>query len=827
MSARERSIEVTAEDAAALAAKAFSSPTSSAGTRPTITINTPSSSSSASVKKRISNLIKLRTPKTNKTSPSSQQSTPTVGVSTTTGSTRTTINNNASSSRDVCDGDTTASEILARPYYAPSLQIISSTTNDVDNFSFNSESMGQTPTPTVCSLDTVKASNRQQQVPQQQQMGEENANKNKSPWKKLKQFIGIPQSTSTAGRKQLGEIDPGEDSPPIPRTHSKSEDFRNNDNGEPSSVTSPPSRRRIASMDFPSKAQFRNKQQKQSSKQVVVKQERQTMLDDALRGRLDGMDYLSLGPANLISLERQPSGSKSDASCTPWEPAPSFSFAGRSTHYSTKQMVTDMMWNATAGRKSPEIVLEGFFRDDRWIVTLDVPPPREQQYANWNSTAAPATTTATNSCTVVDVDDASNYLFCSGENHQSPERCNYSPEQLPLMQLTDEEEHSHSTTEEIIPRHKLWGSMWGAENKPPPKPSLMSSVEDVDQSGENILEMAASCSVPIDVDEDTFMISNALHLQAVHDLASVPLQHGRFDEAMLIFNKLLRGIQIQEEDPLRHLEGVTLHNMTVILMWQDKYEEALESIGKAIQARLQFLPDKHPDIAVSLVRQGYAYFAVEKFDLAEASFLAAGDIFVDGNICKAKVLSNLGVARYQRGDDTGALKNFTDALEIQRMWLQGAVRREANVFGAAVILGNMGKIHIKRGDYDLAVSVYEEALLLQTTIFRADDDTVLACLVSLALAWAFNAQPQKAVQILSGVLRSQIKRFGPGTPITVETTGTIGFLHFGLGNYEDALKCCAPVLKWQKANLDAGHPALRKTKDIMKRIKKSVQAVWV
>jgi hypothetical protein len=118
-------------------------------------------------------------------------------------------------------------------------------------------------------------------------------------------------------------------------------------------------------------------------------------------------------------------------------------------------------------------------------------------------------------------------------------------------------------------------------------------------------------------------------------------------------------------------------------------------------------------------------------------------------------------------------------------------------------------------------------LKLQTSIFRADHDAVLASLVSLALAWAFNAEPKKAGQILNGVLRSKLNRFGPGSTSVIEVTGTIGFLHFGLGNYEDALKCFTPVLKWQKANLDPEHPAHRKSKDVMKRIKKSIQAVWV
>ena len=104
---------------------------------------------------------------------------------------------------------------------------------------------------------------------------------------------------------------------------------------------------------------------------------------------------------------------------------------------------------------------------------------------------------------------------------------------------------------------------------------------------------------------------------------------------------------------------------------------------------------------------------------------------------------------------------------------------------------------------------------------------MLGSRVSLALAWAFNGEPQKAGQILNGVLRSQLGRFGPGSTEVVETTGVIGNLHFGLGNYEDALKCFTPVIKWQKANLPEDHPASIKTRNFMKKIKKSIKAVWV
>ena len=692
--ARETSIEITAEDAAAIAE--FSS-----GPKTPNSSNARSNNSS-SVAKKFTKLIKpmsknlhFRPSPRNSNSNSNSNNRP--------------ISN---ASDHATAGDLSTQHLLA-----------GHGRHEQDNSSFNSESMGQmSVTPTVASLDTVKISNlnRQAQLELQANANKHRNGSNKSQqnskkttWKKLKQFMGLPPSKGAPTSKTLGTDDAVSPSSPssvataplaLRKTHSKSVDFPSNNTNTTDSI--PFNRRRVVSMDFPSSPSKNITRANSSSEELLLdEQQQQSMLDDAVRGRLDGLDVMFLGPAHLISLPRQTNVHAE--SSTPWEPAPTFSFAGRSTQYDTKQIVTDMMIRS-AGLDMPEIVLEGFFRDDRWIVTLDDPNfSSKNKERNNAAVSSPAEGGGSGEFLLDLIDDPKGTR--SPPSRQQSSSC---PD-LPPLQLTDEEEHSLSSVQEDIPRHKLWSSMWGPDQKPPPKPSHMSSAEDVDQSENNILEVAASCSVPIDIDEDTFMVGNAQHLQAVHEIASAPLQHGRFEEAFRIFERILRGIQIQEtNDAVRHLEGVTQHNMAVALMWQGNFTKALECIGKAINARHQYLPENHPDIAVSLVRQGYAYFALERFDLAIASFESALELFSEDSIARAKILNNIGVANYQHGDDMSALKNFSDALEIQRSWCQGPVRREAHVFAAAVMLGNMGKIHIKRGDYDLALSVYEEALVV-------------------------------------------------------------------------------------------------------------------
>ena len=82
------------------------------------------------------------------------------------------------------------------------------------------------------------------------------------------------------------------------------------------------------------------------------------------------------------------------------------------------------------------------------------------------------------------------------------------------------------------------------------------------------------------------------------------------------------------------------------------------------------------------------------------------------NATRAKILNNLGVAHYQQSDFAAALGAFTAALEIQRQWLDGPVRREPIVYDASVSLSNMGKVYIGMKDYDLAFYVLEEACLV-------------------------------------------------------------------------------------------------------------------
>jgi hypothetical protein len=128
----------------------------------------------------------------------------------------------------------------------------------------------------------------------------------------------------------------------------------------------------------------------------------------------------------------------------------------------SQDMVRDMLFTS-AGRHPPELILEGFIVKDRWMVRLE----------NLN-----------------------------GDSN------------VPQLQSTDDEDETDGSPQ--LPTSELMTAIWGRNGTPPP--THASHVQ------QDVFQMAAACSVPIDIDEESFIIDTPAHLQAVHDIASLPLK---------------------------------------------------------------------------------------------------------------------------------------------------------------------------------------------------------------------------------------------------------------------------------------------------------------
>jgi Tfp pilus assembly protein PilF len=409
---------------------------------------------------------------------------------------------------------------------------------------------------------------------------------------------------------------------------------------------------------------------------------------------MDGVDMIWLGPANRSSLPPKSNKvtnhkSKNGLSFDPLRTT----FVESNLVQTPAELVSNMIW-ASGGKESTELILEGFFPgvNDRWTVRI-----------------------GNHSCPVEPISRTASHGTENPENEQNTRS-------LRARTLTEASDDSTAALTEDgstnLPTHMLWDHIWGSD-EPPPVPSHMQYNADGSDEDEDILQLAAACSVPVDLDEDTFIISSPDHFRSILDIAMVPLQGQRFESALKILEKLLYGLEEQNDEKFEHLHGCTNHNMGIILMCQADFNQALERFERAVATRTKCLPQNHPDVAVSVMRHGQAHFALGNLKEALESFELALSMSTTEDSTRAKMLNNFGAVYYQQEDFAEALKAFTSALEIQRQWLDGNLRRESIIYDASVTLCNMGKVFLELKDYEVASSVFEEACLVSTVGFMS------------------------------------------------------------------------------------------------------------
>lgn len=637
---------------------------------------------------------------------------------------------------------------------------------------------------TIGSMETIKVSNKAEK-PASPDSSSSPSKKEKKRWNKLKRMIGVKSSPEATRHDTVSSVD-GVASATGNRQRSLTEESTSNEFKPRRRVRSSPDRKTIATSEH-------------------LQRHQQEMDDDSIRGRFDGVDILYLGGVHLtvasaaagVSVEKLP----------PWDQPVVCTFTGQPTRWSPAEVVSNAVW-ASSGRDPPEIILDGFCPgpDGRWSVRIM--SRRDESAATKDKPQAP----------------------------QKPNWFSFDSTPPPLQMTRS---HDDSTSDDggspvVSLRRLLWGS--------DPTPSDVAAIEAArttssfrSENSDPMLDLGARCSIPIDIDDDTFIISTREHIHSLHDVASVSLAKGDLQDALRIFEALLKGLDSLTDDDLRFMKGSVIHNMGVLQLWMGQPADAVATFSKALEERMKQLPSRHPDIAVTLARKAAACFGLGRHGEAIAGLNEALAITPEDHLIRAKLLNNLGVIHYFQNDAGGALREFTKGIEIQRNWLENPVRRVPTVYEAAVTLSNMGKVYLETSEDELALYLYEEALLLETTVLRKDHDFVLMTLTSLAVAKAQNGQFSKALQILQGCLRSRNTRFGVLSAESMETVGLNSYVYARKGDLENALKCLLTVRKWQKANLAENHTALLKSRQCQKAIEaklgeneaSSVSNVWI
>jgi len=565
-------------------------------------------------------------------------------------------------------------------------------------------------------------------------------------------------------------------------------------------------------------------------------------MDDVIQGRLDGIDAISLGSARSISY------------ISPKQKH----LAGQ--RYTNRSMIDEMLWGS-CGSERPEMVLEGFGQNghDRWIVgmgrrddweaevggleggcgtdkeSLEPPTPIRLKTEDWKEVLPPLSTDVA----LRDIDPG---LLC--DNYRRTTKSG----RFPFRPQQSVDEQDEKTDDDIcvqscdhsepkfrsMPHHVFMAQIWGKENPPPPSHSLhtvgpgSSSQGDEDSvrefNDDNDLSAIVSC--PFYVDKGIFVLTTHEHLKDVHDAAVAPLKKGRFEDSICMFHTIINSLKESSEKIPNYVLGAAFHNLGVVQMWAGRYEESLENLLHAINVRTRILGPLHALVAVSLVKAGFVYFALERLDQCLMYFEKALEIrcrvLQRDHLESAKISNNIGVVYYQKGKYTTALRYFTEALQTQKLWTEKRIRRQSLIFETSVTLSNMGKVYLACDDYDMACTLYEKALMLHTSAFNKDHDVILEGLGNVAFAKVKRGEKNNALQIYRKMHNSLVAKFGSQSREAAEIIGLMSTIHMQQFNYKSAEKCLNDVLHWQTSNLDEHHPAISNTRFTIEKLKQAI-----
>lgn len=269
-----------------------------------------------------------------------------------------------------------------------------------------------------------------------------------------------------------------------------------------------------------------------------------------------------------------------------------------------------------------------------------------------------------------------------------------------------------------------------------------SSSSDIDASSffPSFETASRKATVPADVDDGAFFEAEK-NLQAIHEMATEHLDQGEYNEALEVFEEILRG-QLARYGENHHRVGTALHNLGIVHMRRGDFAKALEVYKEAVRVRKHSLESDHQDVAVSLAQLGVAYMESHKHRKAIGAFREALKIrrkcLGNEHPKVAKILNNIGCSLFELNELQVAQVAFEEALDIQRSLLrkptlEGGPISQRLLLSIASTQSNIASIKLYCGAYQDACVDLEEALLIQQCVLG--DDHPQARRTQESLAW--------------------------------------------------------------------------------------------
>jgi len=213
------------------------------------------------------------------------------------------------------------------------------------------------------------------------------------------------------------------------------------------------------------------------------------------------------------------------------------------------------------------------------------------------------------------------------------------------------------------------------------------------------------------------------------ELGNLLMHQERWEEA----EETLRQVASSRAAELGHDHvdvAIVLWNLAELMLKTARFADAEQLHGEILGIRRNIYPNGHPDIARSLGQLAAAVQRQGRFEEAGKLYQEAVDAwdqrFGRANPSLGEIFANLAALRYRLGDLQGAVKYQSNALSI---WYEIWGTQDDNMVAAG--LNNLGVMHRELGAYDEADRYINEALAMRRRLHGDGHATVGMSLANL------------------------------------------------------------------------------------------------
>ena len=265
--------------------------------------------------------------------------------------------------------------------------------------------------------------------------------------------------------------------------------------------------------------------------------------------------------------------------------------------------------------------------------------------------------------------------------------------------------------------------------------------------------------------------------------------------------------------------GGLYYKLNNVKMELEKYNEALRVYQETLGTDSAHVAGTMKNIGMVLAEQGELDEAMTKFQEAKRIYKSLNDKRRDGPCCDvASALSCMGNVQNRRGELDDALQLYKEALSIYKSVSKRALemggRSRLAIQEVASTLKIMGMVYTKRGELDMAMNCFQEAIDIMRQNFneKGSGPVVTSILSRIGGIFSKMGKLDESMSHYQEAYDLATRTFGTSNhPEVAQILHYIGGVHQRDGNLDEAMRCYKNSAKIYQSCLGRNDPTVATT----------------